>query len=615
MKWSFEANRRVLRALGKKTMAKTTKSRGLISAACLVILCTCGHLAAQYRPPSPPYRRPSSSYLPSVSAPTATADASNRFASMCKQYETASKGMVKVLGRARLGPPRFASGFFVSKDGLIVTNWHVIANPHLSSVVIEIQGVKLGASVLAVDEGSDLAILKTTEAMTVPHTFGLRTQPPPSRLEKVYALGHASLVRLSFSTGGVMGVLSSDQAAATAGKGVRLGHAQYIRTDATIDAGNIGGPLLDAKGQVIGMCALRSADGTGGCAVDAKAINALLTRAAKARPMKLDEIRKRAEACKGEPLPFMPKRARQLDIGRAYNAARKAAYCSRCNGTGKITVTETRRRRVLRTVFQYGQYRKIWVYENYNVDVEKTCTVCDGDMVTRSAAEACRPLGQLAETLMRANLADAVTVHAYWDGLWVLNELAFSDYDYARDLTASAADALRAAQQRSGTATAFAAYVTKIQNVPGGSMVLAVTRQGQPVAVAMPGLAGRLEGQKCLIAGVIRGADGTLPLLGAATIRSVHKVDPKYRSRNPDPLPLALEKLTKPTPVHTPIPPEDKPDPAERLLAKARMYAQNDMKAKAIPILKEILKSHPDSEQAETAREMLARIDPASAGK
>ena len=256
-----------------------------------------------------------------------------------------------------------------------------------------------------------------------------------------------------------------------------------------------------------------------------------------------------------------------------------------------------------------GHVKDIWVDEEYPVEVTKTCPVCDGDLITRSHAVVGDALGRLAETLMRAGLQDALAVRSYWDGVWVLNELAFDDERYADGLGRGAARALRNAQRRAGSPAAFVARVADVADVPGGAILMTVTEEGQCVAVAVPGRAAGLAGKDCLIAGIVRGHDATLPLIGAAAVRAVHKADPKYRTRNPAPMPEDLTRLTQRRPVYI-EPPAGTPSPAETLLAKARMYALNNLKAKAIGLLKQIRKEHPGTDQAEAALELLGKLDP-----
>jgi len=201
-------------------------------------------------------------------------------------------------------------------------------------------------------------------------------------------------------------------------------------------------------------------------------------------------------------------------------------------------------------------------------------------------------------------------VRSYWEGVWVINEAAFDVDGYTDGLGRNSGEALREPHQHVGSGAAFIARVVEVKKLPGGAMLLAVTRGGQCVVATVPGSSGHLRGQDCLIAGLVSGGDGSLPLVSAARACPVHEVDAKYRGRNPEPMPAALEKLLTRRPPPAPTEAGNS-SPAKSLLNKARMYAQNNMKSKAIPILEEILKKHGDSDQAKEARELLQRLDPA----
>ena len=535
------------------------------------------------------------------------------FNAMCALYAAAGKGVIKVIGQPRLGRPIVGSGFFISSDGLIATNWHVIASPHLSSVAIEVQDVVLEASVLAIDEKADVAILKPREAMSIPHVFSGRAAGDLRAGDSVFGVGYPFPGRLSFSRGVVRGLRSAGEVAAAMGGGVKLNHGyRYIQADSPVDSGNIGGPLLDDAGKVLGMCALRHRSGLYGFSIEWKAIADLMATAAKARPMDMGEIQKRAAAVKDEPSPFAPAPTAGMDIIRAFNSAQRKAYCSRCGGKGVALVTETRTKMVVKQVVIDGISDMKPVPVQYDVEVEGTCPLCGGELITENPKAAGEAIGKLAQALIWANLHDPAAVGPYWEGMRLLDELAFLDLSRGAEVNKAAAEILSQPQKNVGNPVVFCGYVVDVQTVPNGSLLLVVpgkTRQG--VVVGCPGHTAALAGQYCQIAGIVYGSDAKLPLVCAAGVHALHKADSQYRSKHLSPLPpelakMAARKLLPPTPAA-----DGESNPAEQMLARARLYIQNNMKTQAVPILKQLIEDYPKSEQADTARELLGKIDPA----
>ena len=142
------------------------------------------------------------------------------------------------------------SGFFVSSDGLVVTNRHVVSDPDAEYTLFTNDGEKYEAEVLARDPFLDIAILKV-DADNLPFlSFG-----DSGALEfgqTVIAIGNAlGEFRNSVSTGVVSGL--SRAIVAQGGFGETELLEEVIQTDAAINPGNSGGPLLNLSGEVIGV--------------------------------------------------------------------------------------------------------------------------------------------------------------------------------------------------------------------------------------------------------------------------------------------------------------------------------------------------------------------------
>lgn len=134
------------------------------------------------------------------------------------------------------------SGFFISSSGYIVTNDHVVR--HAKSVYVRLaDGQKLKAKIVGTDHYNDLAVLKVTRSTPFPYLeFGNSKDVHPGQW--VVAIGNP----FGLSETATTGIVSAR------GRYLdNLEHDRFIQTDAAINKGNSGGPLLNQKGQVIGV--------------------------------------------------------------------------------------------------------------------------------------------------------------------------------------------------------------------------------------------------------------------------------------------------------------------------------------------------------------------------
>ncbi len=142
------------------------------------------------------------------------------------------------------------SGFFVSSDGLIVTNKHVVADITALYTVFTNDGKKHIAKIIARDPVMDIAIMKI-EGIDFPSvSFG--NSDTLQLGQSVIAIGNAlGEFKNTVSVGVISGLSRSVTAGDATGKTELLDHV--IQTDAAINPGNSGGPLLDLSGRVIGV--------------------------------------------------------------------------------------------------------------------------------------------------------------------------------------------------------------------------------------------------------------------------------------------------------------------------------------------------------------------------
>lgn len=142
------------------------------------------------------------------------------------------------------------SGFFISADGMVVTNKHVVEDAEADYTVITNDDKEHAAKVLAKDPTNDIAVVKI-EGGGYP-TLPLGESGAVKIGQTVIAIGN-SLGEFSntVSKGIVSGLRRNLTASGGLGRSERL--SNIIQTDAAINPGNSGGPLLNLNGEVIGI--------------------------------------------------------------------------------------------------------------------------------------------------------------------------------------------------------------------------------------------------------------------------------------------------------------------------------------------------------------------------
>ena len=136
----------------------------------------------------------------------------------------------------------FGTGFVVDPQGYIVTNRHVVDNAY-DIVVTFADGVRLSATVVGKGRSYDLALIKVNP--TVPlQAVRLGDSDKIDVGDPVLAIGNPFGLGIAVSSGIVSGL----------NRDLHFSHFdEFIQTDATINHGNSGGPLFNAKGEVIGI--------------------------------------------------------------------------------------------------------------------------------------------------------------------------------------------------------------------------------------------------------------------------------------------------------------------------------------------------------------------------
>ncbi|MBT5112604.1 MAG: trypsin-like peptidase domain-containing protein [Rhodospirillales bacterium] len=134
------------------------------------------------------------------------------------------------------------SGFFISNDGYMLTNAHVVGDSKKVGVVLN-NGIEVPARVIRKLKSRDIALIKV--GLHVPNPLPIRHKPL-TRLEQVYAIGTPIEEGLhsTISKGIVSGFRNFN------GK-------KFIQSDTSISPGNSGGPLVDQNGNVVGVSVLK----------------------------------------------------------------------------------------------------------------------------------------------------------------------------------------------------------------------------------------------------------------------------------------------------------------------------------------------------------------------
>ncbi|KAF6732869.1 Serine protease HTRA2, mitochondrial [Oryzias melastigma] len=227
-------------------------SRGVLE-----LLLPSAHCASPYKPDSPRYRY--------------------NFIADVVEKSTPAVVYIEILGRhpfsGREVPVSNGSGFVISSDGLIVTNAHVVANKRGVCVKLT-NGDMYHASVQDVDPVADIATIKISPKKPLP-TLKLGQSSDVRQGEFVVAMGSPFALRNTITSG----IVSSAQRDSKE-LGLSNPNMEYIQTDATIDFGNSGGPLINLDGEVIGINTMKVTAGIS-FAIPSDRVKIFLDQAAK----------------------------------------------------------------------------------------------------------------------------------------------------------------------------------------------------------------------------------------------------------------------------------------------------------------------------------------------
>lgn len=199
------------------------------------------------------------------------------------------------------------SGFVIDKEGHILTNYHVVAEARQVEVTMS-NRKKYKAQIIGLDPAHDLAVIRIDAPNIVPAVLGDSKGLVVG--QKVYAIGNP------FGLNGTMtrGIISSIRSIRGA-ENTPIDDA--IQTDAAINPGNSGGPLLNSRGEVVGINTMIA---TGGANQSAGVGFAVPINAAKAvlnDLVTVGRVRRPSFGIRGA-LPITPDLARELGLAQEY---------------------------------------------------------------------------------------------------------------------------------------------------------------------------------------------------------------------------------------------------------------------------------------------------------
>ena len=215
-----------------------------------------------------------------ANAQNTTGTHNSKILSLPELYELVEKSIVEVtktlppanpLGPDQENSTSLGTGFIYNDTGYIVTNNHVVENAKVLDITF-LNGDRYTANITGTDPFSDLAVIKINENVTnLPKSLVIGNSSELKIGDQVVAIGHPFGLESSMTTGIISQIgrlLSVDE------KGFSIPNA--IQTDALINPGNSGGPLLNMKGEVIGINTAGIFPGNIGLAVPSNTVSRII---------------------------------------------------------------------------------------------------------------------------------------------------------------------------------------------------------------------------------------------------------------------------------------------------------------------------------------------------
>lgn len=190
---------------------------------------------------------PTAVTIPTLPVSSAAQNNSNQQGQFTAIYAQINPGVVSIRTSSDEG-----SGWVYSSDGYIVTNDHVV-NGETTVEVDFASGLKTTGKVVGTDAYSDLAAIQVDVAAAELHPLPLGDSSALQVGETVIAIGNPFGLSGTMTTGIISALGRSLPSNEQVQSGGYFSTADVIQTDAALNPGNSGGPLLDLNGQVIGI--------------------------------------------------------------------------------------------------------------------------------------------------------------------------------------------------------------------------------------------------------------------------------------------------------------------------------------------------------------------------
>ena len=193
-----------------------------------------------------------------VSAVGAITPTYSKSLSLIEIFENSEAGVVRVniqRNQEGLTPTGVGSGFVFDKKGHVITNAHVVEDA-TKVVVTFLDGRSYNADIVGFDSFTDIAVIKVNADLSLLHPLSLGDSSNLQVGEPIAAIGNP------FGLSGSMtsGIVSQLGRLLPSGAGYSI--PDVIQTDAAINPGNSGGPLLNMRGEIVGInTAIQSATG------------------------------------------------------------------------------------------------------------------------------------------------------------------------------------------------------------------------------------------------------------------------------------------------------------------------------------------------------------------
>lgn len=172
------------------------------------------------------------------------------------------------------------SGMIVSADGYVLTNKHVVSGANNIDVILDDGTTYQDVQVVATDPLNDVAFLKIRNASDLP-TVTLGDSKTLNSGQQVVAIGNALGQYNNSVTFGVISGTGRSLTATDESQTTSETLSDMIQTDAAINAGNSGGPLVNAAGQVIGINTATSSGNDIGFAIPISSVKGMLSQVLK----------------------------------------------------------------------------------------------------------------------------------------------------------------------------------------------------------------------------------------------------------------------------------------------------------------------------------------------